>query len=96
MCHTFLFVHLLFVHIHNSGYIYAKTTFIYLGQCSLYRVELTSLSKSCDQTWQQFEMTQADEIVSKSFEHGTWILGNQMPENEWTFVPCIVKRMFNK
>ena len=48
---------------------FAKTTHN-IRQCYLFRavfrVELTSLSKSYDQIWQQFEMTQADEIVSKT------------------------------
>ena len=64
MCHTFLFMFSLFVYIEVT---YAKSTHN-IRWCHLFRavfrVELTSLSKSCDQIWQQFEMTQADEIVS--------------------------------
>ena len=66
MCHTFLFMFLLFIHIEVT---FAKTSHN-IRRCHLFRavfrVELTSLSKSYDQIWQQFEMTQADEIVSKT------------------------------
>ena len=60
---------ILFCYLFTFEVTFAKTTHN-IRQCHLFRavfrVELTSLSKSYDQIWQQFEMTQADEIVSKT------------------------------